>query len=143
MQGVGRNAQLVSDVLTRCARQIYPAQGVSAVMREPIDEPSEAVADVLLIGLRRGGVVLKSFGARRTGGEVSDTVAQDAVEPGVQALVVEHLVNRTCGPCERILQHLVGQMRVTHPSTHKRPEALDIVSQVFEARMNISLRHGG
>jgi len=143
MQGVGRNAQLVSDVLACGTRQIHPPQGLGAVVRESIDEPYKAVADLPLIGVRRRGLVLESLGARGTGGEVGDTVAQDAVEPGVQALVVLHLVNRPRSPREGILQDLVGQMRIPHSSTHERAKALNIVSQVFKARMSDGVRHVG
>lgn len=121
--------------------QIDRADRFGLIRREAIDERNQAAADLGLI--RRGGHRIGFQRLRRPrSGAITDRVADDAVEPGVDAFRVRKLVEVPGGSQQGILEDVVNGVWIGHPPADEGPETFQIGQHTCQRLALGRRRHG-
>lgn len=108
--------------------QIDGANRLGLVRRKTIDERDQAAADLGLIlsgGNRFAVQRLRSPRLRA----ITDRMADNAVEPGLDAFRVLKLVEVPGGPQQGVLEDVVGSVWISYPPADEGSEAIQIGQQ--------------
>ncbi len=136
MDGVDRHAIRLGQRIRVATFEIDGTDRIGLIRWQAVDQRQEALADLVLLRRRRSGLDLQRLHVPYAG-PIEDRMADDAVEPGVDALGILELVEVTGRPQECILEDVVDRMRIRHPAPDEGAEAVQISQQT---RLGLALR---